>query len=894
MPKKAAGRKEKAVEKLRQAKMSSEKTEGTESAAGAATAAENNSLSDANDSVASDYELPPLFDEPPSHLSPAGRSRSSPNAQYQSVPTLARQVVGREPGQSRRERRLKNWGTQATLVDAVHGSGIAESGVSGVPEEDDGKFVRKLAANEDEMCKFMHSVNEVYHDKLKKPPPFMRYILLGLQSTGKSTVVERILKFPMNIVAEGTGTRCPLYVTCMHDEAADPPECSIEGCTAEQVKHHLGEKVTVNNVFDMVTKHNKMLNGFSPDALRLTVKSKRVQNMMFVDLPGIITTRGKGADNRDGIKSILKSEMAKPHTKLLVLLEPKEFATNSVIDFIDETLGSRESWIDDATFFMTKFDLRIPDSKTGSKTNAFFRDFQDNGIVPFTVITPTMAASPETMKLEQQYAERQRLLDDAADYEREHIDGWLKDIDRYFRAHPSDELLDPAYRARTGFETGLQTLRKHMLEDTVRRLPAVLKELRRQLKECELRQLHLKEQTKYNDAKALKHSVSDVIFGLQRNIFEYLDGSLRIAKKFPDKRQTLSQELEDEEESEWAAKELNHHTHAEETWRDHAADMKMPDELQSEVRLLGGKQYQRAIQFFRTLMIDQLPEPFDLKPFVATATGCLRSGLNSEDWEHATAEIIKHCIRNVTHPGINFFVKHVGSIFRRLFSIALEDAKQGEALSAAFQLLPPHVENWLAKQYDALVWDLMMNASKHLHFALEPMYTTVNPNLPAFAAYKKTNEEEDEDEEEDDKNRSWYGHIRGFFVGSDGKKVKKYMHEDLKKRWTRKNIFLPAERSLMITGDETDLLLRRSFEYIISLMNFNLHFLEFSFNHYLYVGFKEKLKTEFGFKLITDTDWDALVRRDDEAETELDTVSQQINGLRESLELVHRIQRNFK
>jgi len=35
-------------------------------------------------------------------------------------------------------------------------------------------------------------------------------------------------------------------------------------------------------------------------------------------------------------------------------------------------------------------------------------------------------------------------------------------------------------------------------------------------------------------------------------------------------------------------------------------------------------------------------------------------------------EITKCCVKQVTHPGINYFVKHVGSIFRRLFQLAIE------------------------------------------------------------------------------------------------------------------------------------------------------------------------------------------------------------------------------
>ena len=63
-------------------------------------------------------------------------------------------------------------------------------------------------------------------------PSVVRYVLLGMQSSGKSSIVERLIKFPMNVVAEGTGTRCPLYVTCIDDKNAITPECELTGCDA--------------------------------------------------------------------------------------------------------------------------------------------------------------------------------------------------------------------------------------------------------------------------------------------------------------------------------------------------------------------------------------------------------------------------------------------------------------------------------------------------------------------------------------------------------------------------------------------------------------------------------------------------------------------------------------
>jgi len=134
-----------------------------------------------------------------------------------------------------------------------------------------------------------------------------------------------------------------------------------------------------------------------------------------------------------------------------------------------------------------------------------------------------------------------------------------------------------------------------------------------------------------------------------QRIFTYLDGSLEIAMKFPDRLQTLEDEIEvlyhspfhahksgtqEEDNSDWATRELNHFTEFEDAWREHIAEMEgnVAVEVQAEQPFLGGKQYQRAMQFFRSIMIDKLPEPHNLKEFVPMATGYLSGGLQRENW----------------------------------------------------------------------------------------------------------------------------------------------------------------------------------------------------------------------------------------------------------------------
>jgi hypothetical protein len=330
----------------------------------------------------------------------------------------------------------------------------------------DGSFAEQLSKNEDKLLEYVAKVNRLYQEKLKKPAPFMTFVFCGMQSAGKSTVMERFMTAVLNIVQEGTGTRCPLDTTCIHDDALEEPTCDLWG--DELAKS--GKDLTVDEVFKRVTEHNRKLDQegrFSTEPLHLVYKANNVQNMRFVDTPGIISNQSTGKDNREDIKKILRSEMQKPNTKLCVLLEPKEFATNPIVEFCDSSLGGREKWICSSTFLMTKFDKQLNDSRTGSKANKFFKEFHENKCFPHLVITPTLAK--EDLPPQKLYEVRKKLLITADEDEKAQFQGW-RDGHDLFRADPEngdDELLDVEIQNRIGFASAKKVMREIMLVDTL-------------------------------------------------------------------------------------------------------------------------------------------------------------------------------------------------------------------------------------------------------------------------------------------------------------------------------------------------------------------------------------------------------------------------------------------
>jgi GTPase Era involved in 16S rRNA processing len=481
-----------------------------------------------------------------------------------------------------------------------------------VPESDqqkrnrassDNKIAKLLAKNEDDLLNFVVKVNKVYQEKLNRPAPFMTFVICGMQSAGKSTIMERFMNAVLNIIQEGTGTRCPLDTTCIHDDTLTKPTCDLSG--EELPPDMSGEGLTIADVFKYITTHNKNLakeDRFSTKELRLVYRARNVQNMRFVDTPGIISNKGQGKDNREDIQDILRNTMKKPNTKLCVLLEPKEFSTNPIIDFCDTTFSGRK-WVEDSIFIMNKFDKQFDDSRSGSKANNFFKEFQENDIFPHLVMTPTLAK--EDLPAEELFKERQKLLDSASEKESNNFENWILGHEKFLQSNPDDQLLHPTTKKRIGFETTKNVMREVMLEDTARRLPEVLTSLRKELGDCQNNLKILNEKKRFNDPSEVKLVMVQLLQRVQTRMLAYLDGDLETSVKFPHVLQTLDDELQDEEESEWCNRELNHYTEEEDTWRERLSDLDYPKQIQAEKRFHGGKQIHRAIETFGLVMIGE-------------------------------------------------------------------------------------------------------------------------------------------------------------------------------------------------------------------------------------------------------------------------------------------------
>lgn len=119
------------------------------------------------------------------------------------------------------------------------------------------------------------------------------------------------------------------------------------------------------------------------------------------------------------------------------------------------------------------------------------------------------------------------------------------------------------------------------------------------------------------------------------------------------------------------------------------------------------------------------------------------------------------------------------------------------------------------------------------------------------------------------------------------------LRQETESRAEAKKYFLPDERAAMVTDDESEQILQRSFEYLIALMEFNHVTLKFQIRHYLFNGFKTELRKTFKNRLMNEADWATLVEPDQSLALRLSTVKAQIKAVQMSLQEVERLQRRM-
>ena len=198
--------------------------------------------------------------------------------------------------------------------------------------------------------------------KIEKEINLPRICVIGVQSSGKSSLLESIVGFDFLPRGEGVVTRMPLELRLVRlNESADEdlkPWASFDG---------ENEKITdLSLIKDMILQKQEQKSANQPkskkiidDPIVLTIYSPHVANLSLVDLPGI--TRVAIGDQDKNIEQITK-DMARRYIKeprtIILCVTPAntDLATSDSIQMAQEVDPSGERTLG----VLTKLDLMDP------------------------------------------------------------------------------------------------------------------------------------------------------------------------------------------------------------------------------------------------------------------------------------------------------------------------------------------------------------------------------------------------------------------------------------------------------------------------------------------------------------------------------------------------------
>lgn len=185
-------------------------------------------------------------------------------------------------------------------------------------------------------------VNEIYqqfsNDSNIKNIPAPRVSLIGTQSSGKSSVTNRIINYPLLPVGENMVTRTPVNVRLHYTESCPSMIAVLSVLENGELKEffkttiNADEKIAKFELFrkkiaectDSVTKNKHSISNIP---LYIDIYSIKVPNFSFVDLPGQVATacedKGQSESLMSEIESVIESQLSIPNTIALVVVQSK-------------------------------------------------------------------------------------------------------------------------------------------------------------------------------------------------------------------------------------------------------------------------------------------------------------------------------------------------------------------------------------------------------------------------------------------------------------------------------------------------------------------------------------------------------------------------------------------
>ena len=144
-----------------------------------------------------------------------------------------------------------------------------------------------------------------------------RFVVIGSQSVGKSSVLESIAGFGFLPRGDGLVTRCPLIMQLVNSNSQKPYAV---------FNHKPNEKMfDFDKVKEEILRQTNILAGeggnIVEDEITVTIYSKSVVNLTLIDLPGFIqfSMEDQSDDLPEQIKQLVEKYICKENTLILAI-----------------------------------------------------------------------------------------------------------------------------------------------------------------------------------------------------------------------------------------------------------------------------------------------------------------------------------------------------------------------------------------------------------------------------------------------------------------------------------------------------------------------------------------------------------------------------------------------
>jgi len=161
-----------------------------------------------------------------------------------------------------------------------------------------------------------------YNHNFKTP----YFVIMGTQSSGKTTFVSYLLQLSVGFTYLSIGNKCPVIYTLHHSAKIQHPKVKIK--TTESEWKEIGP-------FDLpgsVEQHMKSLKNIVNDPLYVNITSSSVLDLVFVDLPGF---QFQNQELTEDIVKVAGEFLLQPHTFILGMTKATEaLETNAELKYL--------------------------------------------------------------------------------------------------------------------------------------------------------------------------------------------------------------------------------------------------------------------------------------------------------------------------------------------------------------------------------------------------------------------------------------------------------------------------------------------------------------------------------------------------------------------------------